>query len=65
MVTLTKFFCRYLLRDGTQTSPFHLPIGEMNITLDDVSCILHLPMIGILLDHSLIQRSESLYLLIS
>lgn len=28
------------------TSSFHLPIGEMTITLDDVSCLLHLPCRG-------------------
>jgi len=26
-----------------ETSSFHLPVGEMNITLDDVACLLHLP----------------------
>nr|KYP33064.1 Serine/threonine protein phosphatase 7 long form isogeny [Cajanus cajan] len=31
-----------------ETSSFHLPIGEMTITLDDVSCLLHLPIRGAL-----------------
>ncbi|CAK8536571.1 unnamed protein product [Lathyrus sativus] len=26
-----------------ETSSFHMPFGEMTITLDDVSCLLHLP----------------------
>ena len=29
-----------------ETSSFHLPVGELTITLDDVSSILHLPVIG-------------------
>jgi len=29
-----------------ETNSFHLPIGEMTITLDDVSSLLHLPILG-------------------
>ena len=29
-----------------ETSSFHLPIGEVTITLDDVASLLHLPIIG-------------------
>lgn len=29
-----------------ETSSFHLPFGEMTITLDDVSSLLHLPVYG-------------------
>ena len=29
-----------------ETSSFHLPVGELIITLDDVSSLLHLPVIG-------------------
>jgi len=29
-----------------ETSSFHLPVGELTITLDDVSSLLHLPMVG-------------------
>jgi len=29
-----------------ETSSFHLPVGEVTITLDDVSSLLHLPVIG-------------------
>ncbi|KAL5177651.1 Protein MAIN-LIKE 1 [Glycine soja] len=29
-----------------ETSSFHLPIGELTITLDDVASLLHLPIIG-------------------
>lgn len=28
-------------------SPFHMSFGEMTITLDDVSCLLHLPIKGV------------------
>src|ERR1044072_5164380 len=30
-----------------ETSSFHLPFGEMTITLEDVSCILHIPIRGV------------------
>ena len=33
----------------TETSSFHLPVGEMAITLDDVVCLLHIPIDGIML----------------
>ncbi|XP_028184866.1 protein MAIN-LIKE 1-like [Glycine soja] len=29
-----------------ETSSFHLPVGELTITLDDISYLLHLPVIG-------------------
>src|SRR3954465_12699573 len=29
-----------------ETSSFHLPVGEMTITLHDVHCLLHLPIGG-------------------
>ncbi|KAL5176975.1 Protein MAINTENANCE OF MERISTEMS [Glycine soja] len=31
-----------------EISTFHLPVGELTITLDDVACFLHLPIIGAL-----------------
>src|SRR3954467_7141210 len=43
-----------------ETSSFHLPVGEMTITLDDVQCLLHLPIRGPLLHHSRIQRVEAI-----
>ncbi|CAK8544746.1 unnamed protein product [Lathyrus sativus] len=30
-----------------ETSSFHMSFGEMTITLDDVSCLLHLPIKGV------------------
>jgi len=29
-----------------ETSSFHLPVGEVTITLDDISSLLHLPVVG-------------------
>ena len=35
----------------TETSNFYLHVGEMTITLDNVVCLLHIPIEGILLSH--------------
>ncbi|KAK2417027.1 protein MAINTENANCE OF MERISTEMS [Trifolium repens] len=35
----------------SKTGTFHLPVGEMTITLDDVSCLLHIPISGKMLNH--------------
>ncbi|XP_058726271.1 protein MAIN-LIKE 2-like [Vicia villosa] len=43
-----------------ETSSFHLLVGELMITLHDVTCLLHLPIRGRLLDHSGIQRVEAI-----
>ena len=29
-----------------ETSSFHLPVGEVTITLDDITPLLHLPIVG-------------------
>ncbi|MCI64201.1 serine/threonine-protein phosphatase 7 long form-like protein, partial [Trifolium medium] len=34
-----------------ETSSFHMPAGEITVALDDVSCLLHLPLTGRLLDY--------------
>ncbi|GAU26320.1 hypothetical protein TSUD_56180 [Trifolium subterraneum] len=44
---LTAFTERWHPETGT----FHLPIGEVTITLDDVSCLLHIPITGKMLNH--------------
>jgi len=36
----------FVERWHAETNSFHLPIGEMIITLDDVSSLLHLPILG-------------------
>lgn len=52
--------CMLLWRDGTETPSFHLPIGEMSITLDDVPSLIHLLIRGRLLNHFRIYRSDAL-----
>ncbi|XP_039690598.1 protein MAIN-LIKE 1-like [Medicago truncatula] len=34
-----------------ETSTFHMPMGEMTVTLDDVACLTHLPIEGRMLAH--------------
>ncbi|KAK2363244.1 protein MAIN-LIKE [Trifolium repens] len=41
-----------------ETSIFHLPIGEIDITLDDVQCLLHIPIEGKFLNHRKMTRDE-------
>ena len=36
----------FMERWHKETSSFHLPVGELTITLDDVASLLHLPIIG-------------------
>jgi len=38
--------CAFVERWHEETNYFHLPVGEMTITLDDVSNLLHLPIVG-------------------
>ena len=48
--------CAFVERWHEETLSFHLPFGEMTVTLDDVSCLLHLPIDGMLLSHEAITR---------
>ncbi|GAU49778.1 hypothetical protein TSUD_141680 [Trifolium subterraneum] len=48
-----------------ETSTFHLPIGEMGITLDDVQCLLHIPIEGKFLNHRKISRLDGAQMLSS
>ena len=36
----------FVERWHNKTSSFHLPIGEVIITLDDITSLLHLPIVG-------------------
>ena len=36
----------FIERWHKETSNFHLPVGELTITLDDVASLLHIPIIG-------------------
>lgn len=44
---------------------FHLPIREITINLDDVSCLLHLPIRQKLLDHKRLDREEASEMLVT
>ncbi|MCI88770.1 hypothetical protein A2U01_0110058, partial [Trifolium medium] len=35
-----------------------MPVGEITVTLDDVSYLLHLPITGRLLDHTPLSKAE-------
>ncbi|XP_058727226.1 uncharacterized protein LOC131598662 [Vicia villosa] len=48
-----------------KTSSFHLPHGEITITLDDVACLLHLPIRGIFLDQGRVTKEETMEMLIA
>lgn len=47
-----------------ETSSFHLPLGEMSITLGEVSCLLHLPIRGKILENERINKYETLELMV-
>ncbi|XP_058783614.1 uncharacterized protein LOC131658324 [Vicia villosa] len=47
-----------------KTSFFHLPHGEVTITLDDVSCLLHILIRGALLRHGRMRKEEARNLLV-
>ena len=55
--------CAFVERWHEETSSFHLPFGEMTVTLDDVACVLHLPIDGMLLSHGSISRDEAVELI--
>ncbi|KAL5138111.1 Protein MAIN-LIKE 1 [Glycine soja] len=40
------FLSAFVERWHRETSSFHLPVGELTITLDNISSLLHLPVIG-------------------
>ena len=46
------------------TNSFHLPVGEMTITLDDVSSILHIPIVGQFPTYEVLSHDEANDLLI-
>lgn len=55
----------FIERCHVVTLSFHISIDEMAITLDDWSCLLHIPIIGRLLDHSKISRHKALDLMVT
>ncbi|XP_058751705.1 protein MAIN-LIKE 1-like [Vicia villosa] len=46
----THLLSAFVERWHPETSSFHISFGEMTITLDDVSCLLHVPIRGELVD---------------
>ncbi|XP_006605149.1 protein MAIN-LIKE 1-like [Glycine soja] len=54
----------FVERWHNETSTFHLPVGELMITLDDVSSLLHLPITGALHSFHALSMEETRFLLI-
>ncbi|KAL5133133.1 Protein MAIN-LIKE 1 [Glycine soja] len=46
-----------------ETNTFHLPVGELTITLDDVSSLLHLPISGAFHSYEALSVDETIFLL--
>lgn len=55
----------FMERWHSKTSSFHLLIGEMSVTLNDVSSLLHLSFRGRLLDYSIITRPDALDMMVT
>ena len=54
------FVCAMSERWHEETNSFHLPIAEMTITLDDVVCLLGIPITGRLLPDRELTHDEGL-----
>ena len=54
------FVCGMTERWHEETNNFHLPVGEMTITLDDVACLLGILIIGRLLPDRELTHGEGL-----
>ncbi|XP_045791833.1 protein MAIN-LIKE 1-like [Trifolium pratense] len=53
-----KLLWAFAERWHSETSSFHIPLGELAITLDDVQCLLHIPIEGKFLNHGKMSRDE-------
>ena len=53
----------FVERWHSETSTFHLPVGELTITLDDVSSLLHLPISGTFHSFHALYVDEAVFLL--
>ncbi|KAH1215491.1 Protein MAIN-LIKE 1 [Glycine max] len=58
-----RLISAFVERWHSETSTFHLPVGELTITLDDVSSILHLPITGALHSFHALSTEEAIFLL--
>ena len=54
------FICAMSERWHEETNRFHLPVREMTITLDDVACLLGIPIAGRLLPYRELTREEGI-----
>ena len=57
------FICALLERWHEETSNFHLHVRQMTITLDDVVCLIDIPITGRLLDDRELTREEGIQML--
>jgi len=58
-----RLMSAFVERWHKKTSTFHLPIGELTITLDDVSLLLHLPITGAFHIFEALSVDEAVFLL--
>jgi len=54
-----NLICAFVERWHEEYSSFDLLFGEMTVTLDDVSCLLHLPIDDMLLSRTFISQDEA------
>ncbi|KAL5166059.1 Protein MAIN-LIKE 1 [Glycine soja] len=58
-----RLISAFVERWHRETSTFHLPVGELTITLDDVSSLLHLPISGAFHSFEAFSVDEAVFLL--
>ncbi|XP_068476659.1 protein MAIN-LIKE 1-like [Phaseolus vulgaris] len=61
---LRGLLCAFIERWHAERNIFHLPIGEMTITLDDVSNLLHLPILSQFYTHQTLDANATNDLLV-
>ncbi|KAL5166039.1 Protein MAIN-LIKE 2 [Glycine soja] len=54
----------FVERCHRETSSFHLPVGEVSITLDDVASLLHLPIVGAFYTFKPLHVDEAMLMLV-
>jgi len=59
-----RLISAFVERWHSETSTFHLPVGELTITLDDVSSLLRFPITGALHSFHALSTEEVIFLLI-
>jgi len=57
------FVCALSERWHEETNNFHIPVGEMTITLDDLACLLGIPITGRLLHDRELTREEGIQMM--